>query len=154
MFRQMRSYLSVLVASGLLAVGGCGGAEVSDSPPLTSTSRSASAVDPTEVSPSLVAEPVPANGLSVEVQSLDNSFRAQDITITAGTEVVFVNVGRNVHNVLPEPDSIGGWGVGEEAFEPGDEYRHVFDVPGVYAYVCTIHGVNGKGMVGTVTVTD
>ena len=62
--------------------------------------------------------------------------------------VVFENVGRNEHNVIPDPNSIQGWGVGEDQFAPGDSYAHVFDAPGVYAYVCTIHGVNGKGMVG------
>jgi plastocyanin len=45
------------------------------------------------------------------------------------------------------------WGVDETGFHPGDSYSHVFGRPGVYEYVCTIHGVNGKGMVGTITVT-
>jgi plastocyanin len=92
------------------------------------------------------------NGVTVTVQALDNTFRPQELVIEAGTEVVFDNVGRNEHNVIPEPDSIQGWGVGEEAFAPGDVYAHVFSEPGVYAYVCTIHGVNGKGMVGVITV--
>jgi plastocyanin len=140
----------VCVVLSLSAVAACGGSSTGDSLPPESAASVESTLAPSDSS---VVEPAPANGLSVEVQSLDNSFRLQDLTVEAGTEVVFVNVGRNVHNVLPEPDSIGGWGVAEEDFEPGDEYRHVFDVPGVYAYVCTIHGVNGKGMVGTVTVT-
>ncbi|MEN9505061.1 MAG: hypothetical protein RI958_987 [Actinomycetota bacterium] len=152
----MRSFSGALVALAALSVVSCGGSDptVSTSPPSTSSASVSPSSDASTPASGDAAEPVAPNGLSVEVQSLDNSFRAQDITIAAGTEVVFVNVGRNVHNVIPEPDSIGGWGVGEEDFEPGDEYRHVFDVPGLYAYVCTIHGVNGKGMVGTVTVTD
>ena len=87
------------------------------------------------------------------VQALDNTFRPAELTVEVGTEVVFDNVGRNEHNVIPDPNSIQGWGVGEDQFAPGDSYAHVFDAPGVYAYVCTIHGVNGKGMVGTITVT-
>jgi plastocyanin len=94
------------------------------------------------------------NGVVVEVQSLDNSFRPEVLTVEAGTEVVFTNVGRNDHNVLPQPDSLQGWGVGEAEFGPGAEYRHVFDVPGEYRYICTIHGVKGKGMVGVLTVTS
>lgn len=93
-----------------------------------------------------------SNGVTVTVQALDNTFRVQDLVVEVGTEVVFDNVGRNEHNVIPEPDSIQGWGVGEDRFAPGDTYAHVFTEPGVYAYVCTIHGVNGKGMVGTITV--
>ena len=89
----------------------------------------------------------------VEVQALDNTFREDDLTIEVGTEVVFTNVGRNEHNVIPEPDGPQGWGVGEDLFAPGDVYSHVFTEPGVYEYVCTIHGVKRKGMVGTITVT-
>lgn len=94
-----------------------------------------------------------ATGVVVEVQALDNTFRADELTIAVGTEVVFTNVGRNEHNVIPEPDGIQGWGVGEDRFAPGDTYAHVFTEPGVYEYVCTIHGVKRKGMVGTITVT-
>jgi plastocyanin len=94
-----------------------------------------------------------ATGVVVEVQALDNTFRADELTIAVGTEVVFTNVGRNEHNVIPEPGGIQGWGVGEDRFAPGDTYAHVFTEPGVYEYVCTIHGVKRKGMVGTITVT-
>jgi plastocyanin len=89
---------------------------------------------------------------SVTVQALDNSFRPLDLTVEVGTEVVFDNVGRNEHNVIPEPGGLQGWGVGEDLFAPGDTYAHRFDEPGVYEFVCTIHGVNRKGMVGTITV--
>lgn len=89
----------------------------------------------------------------VNVEALDNSFRVQDLTVAAGTEVVWENVGRNAHNVIPDPNSIQGWGVGDADFQPGATYSHVFTEPGVYSYVCTIHGLKGKGMVGTVTVT-
>lgn len=87
------------------------------------------------------------------VQALDNTLDQAELAVEVGAEVVFDNVGRNEHNVIPDPNSIQGWGVGEDQFAPGDSYTHVFDAPGVYAYVCTIHGVNGKGMVGTITVT-
>ena len=104
--------------------------------------------------PTPEASTAPAGeGETVTVQALDNTFRVQDLTVVVGTEVLFDNVGRNEHNVIPEPDSIQGWGVGEADFAPGDTYTHVFTEPGVYAYVCTIHGVKGKGMVGTITVT-
>ena len=90
------------------------------------------------------------------VQALDNTFRAQDVTVPVGTKVIWENVGRNEHDVIPivvDDATEGAWGVEEADFLPGDEHAHVFEHPGVYEYVCTIHGVNGKGMVGTVTVT-
>jgi plastocyanin len=88
------------------------------------------------------------------VSSIDNTFRPGELTITAGTEVVFTNDGRNDHDVTPVPSSLfQDWGITKEHFAPGDVYTHVFDRPGTYEYVCTIHGVAGAGMVGTITVT-
>ena len=46
------------------------------------------------------------------------------------------------------------WGVAAEEFAPQATYSHVFDTPGVYPYVCTIHGVRDKGMAGTIIVTE
>lgn len=96
------------------------------------------------------AEPV-APGEPVLVQALDNTFRADEVTVTAGTEVRWKNVGRNDHDVRPADGA--PWGVDAEDFAPGDEYTHVFEVAGTYEYVCTIHGVPGVGMIGTVVVT-
>jgi plastocyanin len=93
----------------------------------------------------------------MHVQAVDNSLRERDITVAAGTEVVWTNVGRNPHDIVPaefeEDPAAAPWGVPEPAFGPGMVYTHVFDEPGVYEYLCTLHGVRGKGMAGTVTVT-
>lgn len=133
-----RPSLLHLVPVGLvaLALGGC-------------------ASDPSDVAagPNAGAAGAP-NGVVVEIAALDNSFRADNLTIAAGTEVVFTNVGRNDHNVIPQPDSIQGWGVSDVEFTPGATYSHVFEKPGEYRYICTIHGVKGKGMVGVLTVTS
>jgi plastocyanin len=103
-----------------------------------------------------------ASGDPVVVQALDNTFRPDTVTVAVGTPVRFDNVGRNDHDVIPVIDGEeadapttgpDGWGVAAEDFVPGDRYTHVFDRPGVYEYVCTIHGVAGVGMIGTVTVT-
>ena len=45
---------------------------------------------------------VPPNGESINIQVLDNSYRPSDYEISAGTEVIFENRGRNDHNILPE----------------------------------------------------
>lgn len=94
------------------------------------------------------------NGESVTVQVIDNSFRLAELSIAAGTEVVFENRGRNDHNVLPKGDPTGSaWGVQKEQFAPGASYAHVFTEPGTYAYYCSIHGTDAVGMVGSITVT-
>ena len=112
-------------------------------------------------------ETVPANGEVVNIQALDNSFRPVDFEIAAGTEVMFDNRGRNDHNILPDTvkDDAGliallasdtsptAWGVASTDFVPGDTYSHLFNVPGVYNYYCSIHGAPGAGMYGTLTVS-
>jgi len=95
-------------------------------------------------------------GVTAEVQGVDNSFRPETLTVAAGTEVVFTNKGRANHNVVPNPDDPDrtDWGVIEAAkFAPGDVYTHRFTEPGEYRYYCTLHGTKNKGMVGTITVT-
>lgn len=108
----------------------------------------------TAVAPGATLPPpdeTPPNGEVVQVRSLDNTFRVADIEVVAGTEVWWTNNGRNDHNVLPVDESLN-WGVDTEDFTPGDEYRHVFGVPGTYLYYCSIHGTKTVGMVGSVTV--
>ena len=95
----------------------------------------------------------PANGETVEVRSLDNSFVAASVEIEAGTEIRWVNGGRNDHNVLPVDESLD-WGVERDEFVPTAEYSHLFDQPGVYAYYCSIHGTKEVGMVGAIVVTE
>ena len=95
----------------------------------------------------------PANGTTVEVRSLDNSFVSASVEIEAGTEIRWVNGGRNDHNVLPVDDSLD-WGVERDEFEPTEEYSYVFDQPGVYPYYCSIHGTKEAGMVGAIVVSE
>jgi plastocyanin len=111
---------------------------------------------PAEGNPAPVDSVAP-NGESVAVQALDNTFRPETLEIRAGTEVVFTNVGRNDHNVLPAsvaPGEMGEWGVATEDFAPRAVYRHVFGRPGSYAYYCSVHGTAEIGMIGTIVVTD
>lgn len=110
---------------------------------------------------------VPPNGESINIQVLDNSYRPFDHEISAGTEVIFENRGRNDHNILPDSvknddglvellrndSSPSAWGVVSTDFVPGDVFSHVFTAPGVYPYYCSIHGAPGAGMYGIIRVT-
>lgn len=93
------------------------------------------------------------NGETAEVRSLDNSFIQQDLRIEAGTEVIWINGGRNDHNIMPVDES-ATWGVARDTFVPGSEYAHLFDTPGVFAYYCSIHGTTTAGMIGAITVNE
>ena len=95
---------------------------------------------------------VPANGEVVEVLTLDNNFRPEELEIVAGTTVRWDNGGHNDHNIIPVDDT-QDWGVDIADFEPGEVYEHVFTTPGEYAYYCTLHGTATAGMIGAVVVT-
>jgi plastocyanin len=90
-------------------------------------------------------------GDAVEVQAVDNSFQPEAARVAAGTEVTFVNVGRNDHNVVPEDDG-AEWAVDTDDFGPGEEASYTFDEPGVYRYFCSIHGTIDAGMPGVLVV--
>ncbi len=95
---------------------------------------------------------VVVTGDHVQVNALDNTFRAADIQVKPGTTVTWINKGHNDHDVLP----VGGdtWGTKVSGFGPGASYSARFDRPGVYPYYCSIHGTKTKGMVGTVVVAN
>ena len=90
-------------------------------------------------------------GDAVEILANDNSFDPETARVAAGTEVTFVNNGRNDHNVIPE-DEDAEWRIEAEDFEPGEEATFTFDEPGTYRYYCSIHGTVDAGMPGVLVV--
>lgn len=93
------------------------------------------------------------NGQSALVQAIDNAFAPVDAEIVAGTEMVWLNRGRNGHNIIPE-DRDPSWTFEDVSFAPGDEVSYVFQTPGTYRYYCSIHGTLTAGMPGVVVVTE
>jgi plastocyanin len=156
-----RVCLAVAAAAALVGLSACG----ADGPDAYTVEVESAAqapertLPPTTLAPELepgetiapAQDATPANGEVVQVRSLDNSFRVEDIEVVAGTEVWWTNNGRNDHNVLPVDENLE-WGIGTEDFTPGDEYRLVFGTPGTYLYYCSIHGTKTFGMIGSVTV--
>ena len=146
--------LALAVGLGACLIGACGGSGVDT---IGNSPDDSVPVDSSVVTP---------NGKVVEVQVLDNSYRPLDLVVSAGTEVVFVNKGRNEHNILPDSvkddaglaellaadSSPAAWGVASTEFAPGEVFSHVFTAPGVYPYYCSIHGVPGVGMYGIIRV--
>ena len=167
----------LLVAAAAVAVSSCGddgpdgttAAQLDAAAPLVSAvlGQAPPTVPPTTALPTTVAdeasgdaageEPVDEpqafapNGEAVEARALDNTFRPETVQIEAGTEVLWINGGRNEHNVIPVNED-ETWGVDLEGFQPGDEYRFVFDTPGTYRYYCTIHATKDAGMIGAVEI--
>ena len=131
-------HVVVAVAAVSLVATGC----ADDGPQPVQAGQATGSTEPAE-------SPVTPNE-TVTVQAIDNTFRPDRIEIAPGTEVVWVNGGRNDHDLMTDL----GFGVTAAKFGPGAEYRHVFTEPGEYPYYCTIHGTPQVGMIGTVVVTD
>jgi plastocyanin len=91
------------------------------------------------------------DGDAVVVEMGDNWFEPEDLTVAAGTEITFDNIGQVPHNAI---DVDRSWGT-EEVVEAGESETIVIDEPGTYLYLCTFHAPAdaSAGMVGTITVT-
>lgn len=156
----MNRLLTGAVAVAFLILPGCG----ADAP---DAAGSAASPNESEAAVTTTIATVPPNGESIVIQVLDNSYRPTDFEISAGTEVVFENRGRNDHNILPDSikddagltalmavdQSPSAWGIISSDFVPGDSYSHIFGAPGVYPYYCSIHGAAGAGMYGVIRVS-
>lgn len=93
------------------------------------------------------AAEAPQSG-KVPVAVGDNWFKPQDVTITAGSKVVWTNKGKILHSVKADKGS---------PFKPKTlsvkaKYTVKFKKPGTYGYYCTFHGAPGSGQHGTITV--
>lgn len=96
----------------------------------------------------------PAEGAGAEeayVRAQDNTFVEETISVQAGTTVMWENMGRQDHDVLPA-DGCDDWGVDVDGFAPGESYQHTFEEPGSYRYYCSLHGTEEAGMIGEVIV--
>jgi len=84
----------------------------------------------------------------LKVKVGDNFFKPKKATITAGTTVRWTNVGRVLHNVLPNKGSL----YGTDSLPVDDVYEFTFTKPGTYKYYCSFHGAPGVGQWGQITV--
>ncbi|MGZ4680964.1 MAG: cupredoxin domain-containing protein [Acidimicrobiales bacterium] len=124
------------VAVGAVLLGGCGADHAAGA---------AGAAGSTGSVPS-------AQSGAVAVTAVDNSFKAETITVTAGSTVTWTNAGRNDHNI--KPVDAGDFGVDAAVFKPGATHAATFATPGTYHYFCSIHGTKDRGMIGTVEVVS
>jgi plastocyanin len=98
-------------------------------------------------------------GAVVEMRH-DHRFLPEVVTIEAGDEVLWRNASILEHTVTLDPGEAGGEEIarlpeGARTFnsgpiEPGNTFRHVFEVPGRYRYFCIPH--HDKGMIGEIVV--
>ncbi len=88
----------------------------------------------------------------------DMGFLPATITVTAGDRVVWKNSSQVIHNVVDDASKalnrmdvklpVGASAFDSGFLQPGQSFSRVFEQPGVYRYVCTLHEANGmKGLV-------
>jgi plastocyanin len=86
----------------------------------------------------------------VTVTIKDSRFDTKDITVKAGTTVIWVMDANFPHTVTADDGSFDSGRLSD-----GETFSFTFDTAGEFPYYCTIHGgPGGSGMSGTVTVTD
>jgi plastocyanin len=107
-------------------------------------SKSAADTTTTTAAPTTTAAGAINQGALVKVTEYD--FSAPTVTIKAGQEVVWHNLGNVAHTVTES--SANDFHSAE--IDPGQTYVQTFDKPGTYTYVCSIHPDRMKG---TVVVT-
>jgi plastocyanin len=84
----------------------------------------------------------------IKVEAFDDFFRPEKITIAAGTQVTWVNVGKRNHTITYQ-------NLFDVDIKPGETFTFTFDKAGTYQYYCVTHSESDHdGMVGTVTVTE
>ena len=101
-------------------------------------------VSPTPTPPP--AAPVAGTGPTMEVAIIDDRFEPNDFIVAGGTTVVWVNRGQNWHSIAAFDGSFES-----DRIEPGGQFEHRFETPGVYQFLCKHHVL--QGMTGRVTVT-
>ena len=87
------------------------------------------------------APPAAANGISTVVLIENFNFNPAEVTIPAGTTVVWTNQDTVDHSII-------GDGFSSQAFGRGQSFESTFSTPGTYSYHCGIH----PNMQGTIIV--
>jgi plastocyanin len=93
---------------------------------------------------------VPGTGEEFTISMSAMAFSPQELTVPAGSTVVWSNTDTMAHTVTADDGSFDS-GI----LEPGETFNRTFNEPGEYQYYCELHGDPGRlGMAGVIVVTD
>jgi plastocyanin len=101
---------------------------------------------PEPAGPEPTEPPAVASGNSAEVLMFDDRYDPVDLTVPAGTTVVWVNRGAHWHSIANLDLRFTSGKI-----QPGERFSFLFETPGVYKVYCQHHAM--AGMNATVTVT-
>lgn len=115
--------------------------------------------EPNTSAPKAPPIPVPADledhtgedTVTITVQ--DNAFEPRYITVSPGTQILWINEGNNQHNVTPAVEG-SFTGVTGEELAAGNEPSASFADAGEFPYYCSFHGTKTVGQTGFILVED
>ena len=110
-------------------------------PATTTTAAATTAAAPTTQAPTTQAPTTTTGGGAINIANF--TFNPGNITVAVGTTLTWTNGDGPSHTTTSDEE---GWDSGVLA--SGDSFELVFDIPGVFAYHCSIH----PSMSATVTV--
>lgn len=87
-----------------------------------------------------------------EVFLQGTAFSPTPRTVSAGTQVTWVNKDNLAHNVTSSSVPAGASAFGSANLSLNGTFQVTLTVPGTYQYFCSIHGTAATGMRGTVVV--
>ena len=87
--------------------------------------------------PTALAPPTVVTGGVLGIAISDAGFAPAESRVTVGRAVTWRNDGRQSHDVSIVGDPESGWGSGQVG--PSGTFQRVFEVPGRYDYVCSLH---------------
>jgi plastocyanin len=85
---------------------------------------------------------------TINIDIINFKYSPVEVTIAAGTTVVWTNKDGAKHNVIADDKSFES-----PTMEKGATYSRKFDTPGTIGYFCSFHGSAGQGMIGKLIVT-
>jgi plastocyanin len=142
----MRRLLALLLALVALAVvaAGCGGDDDEGGDGGNGGGNTPAAEEPAAPTAEDGDGGSGGTGPGTQVSMKDIKFNPETVTIKPGGKVTWTNDDSVGHDVTADDFESGGPG----EMQGGSTYSHVFDKPGTYDYVCSVH----PGMKGTVKV--
>jgi plastocyanin len=85
---------------------------------------------------------------TINIDLASFKFAPAEISIPAGTTVIWTNKDAAKHDVVADDNSFES-----PTLDKGQTYTRKFDTPGTITYYCKFHGSPGQGMIGKLTVT-
>lgn len=155
MRRSVRAFALLLALTSVAAA--CGATKDTGFP---APAESETASSPGTGLASPAASPTGGGGASgtAAVEVIDNDFRPKELTVGAGTEVVWSQTGVQPHTVTaedkafdssPEPCPVDQ----SKCLQRGQTFSWTFSKPGRYPYYCKLHGApGGLAMAGVIVV--